>query len=116
MAGFINNFMYCFQRNDSTTFEGHYNVATDTEKNGEILNWNYNKYSQFYDRRCGNVESSIGDIFKPQANKSSISFFLSDICRPVVLDYVGEITIKGINGYKYSFDKSMLDNGKIFNK
>lgn len=87
----------------------------DYLNNGELLQWNYDNEVKKRNKKCNKIRGSIGDLFKPNWKKNeTLKFFFSDICRPLVLDYAGNVHVNGVLGYKFVLGDSMFDNGKQF--
>lgn len=105
--------MYCIlQRNASASYEGDFNIDINYANNGQVLEWNYKNISTAMEKKCNNLRASSVDLFKQNLKPSDdFEFFFSDICRPLLFNYVGEVTVKGIKGYKYTVADRMLDNG-----
>ena len=79
--------------------------------------WNYKTNTGFFDSHCGMTNGSAGE-FQPsnlQVN-GSISLFTPDMCRTIPLDYVEQVEVQGVLGYKYSGGERSVDNGKTFIK
>lgn len=77
----MNNYL---QRNGSTEFDGHSNVATgiDSIANlGKLKMWNYKDKTRFYQSPCSAVEGSSGEFWPPYRTKDDIQYFSADICR-----------------------------------
>lgn len=92
--------------------DGTYNIANGIYGNmGEILNWNYrNKLTQYNDN-CAELGGSSGDFYPPKRNRTHLKMFTPDTCSNLKLDYENDVLVKGIDGYKFSAQHSMLDNG-----
>ena len=56
------------------------------------------------------VNGSFGEGFAPQIDQSSISVYLTDICRTVTLDYVGNVTNYGVPSYRFAGTKRLFAN------
>lgn len=105
-------FVLVLQRNGSETFEGIFNMATGAGNNlGELMEWNYESRTSFFEGHCRSVHSSAGELFTPPS-RTSVKFFSPDICRYLELDYKEDVLVKDLLGYKFASGPSMLDNGK----
>lgn len=78
---------------------------------GELLEWNYESSTSYFEGHCAKVRSSAGELFPPPT-RTSIKFFSPDICRYLELDYKEDVLVKDLQGYKFASGPSMLDNGK----
>lgn len=74
-----------FQRNESSDFEGVFNMNTgvnDIYQLGRLHNWNYYNFTNFYDEPCDMVNGSAGELFPPnQTKEKAIEFYSADLCR-----------------------------------
>lgn len=101
-----------FQTNGSEGKDGYYNMYYETDdKFGRIASWNYKHATDFYTGHCNDIKGSAGEFYPINQKKDTIVFYSPELCRYAELEYVGEVIIKGIKGYKYSGDH-MFDNGK----
>lgn len=75
-----------FQRNGSTTFDGHFNMDTGTQdvaNFGQVRKWNYRDTSKLFNSPCNVVEGSAGEFWPPYREKDEIVLFSGDLCRSV---------------------------------
>lgn len=79
---------------------------------GELLEWNHQSHTSYFEGACTSVKSSAGELFPPPS-RTSIKFFSPDICRYIKLDYKEDVLVKDLEGYKFASGPSMLDNGKL---
>ncbi|KAF2899829.1 hypothetical protein ILUMI_06357 [Ignelater luminosus] len=98
-------------RNASDTFEGVFNMANGVNGNFDILNWNYQNTTPYYDGSCARVHGSGGELFSRKLTKTTIGIFAADLCRFVPFDFEDEVYVNGILGYRYMAKKTFLDNG-----
>ncbi|XP_046611411.1 protein croquemort-like isoform X1 [Neodiprion virginianus] len=109
----FDKFGWFYMRNESTTFDGHFNMATgqDSIMNiGILRNWNYRNTTSFYDAPCNAVEGSAGEFWPPDRNFDEITLFSADICRPLTYEYNGMMTYNGIEGKQYVIGDKTLSN------
>ena len=87
----------------------------DFEKASQISGWKgFSDLSRFYPAPCdGLYGSADGELFPPNRDKTSISYFSPDICRPIFFNFKEETEISGINGYKYWLDGMFFGNASI---
>ncbi|KAK4875495.1 hypothetical protein RN001_011917 [Aquatica leii] len=110
----FDKFGWFYGRNNSDEFDGVFNMNTGVSNSlGELRQWNYHNETKFYSGNCAKVHGSAAEFYPSHNTKDSIGFFSPDMCRHVQLDYEKDVNIKGIDGYKYSAQESMLDNGTI---
>lgn len=75
-----------FQRNGSTTFDGHFNMDTGTDdvaNFGKVKKWNYRDTSKLFNSPCNVIEGSAGEFWPPYREKDEIVLFSGDLCRSV---------------------------------
>lgn len=99
--------------NASETFEGVFNMGTGVDGNFDFLNWNYNNVTPYFNGSCGKVHGSAGDLWSAKPSKDYTGIFSTTICRFVRFDYVEEVYVNGILGYKYELGAGALDNGTL---
>jgi hypothetical protein len=103
-----------YGRNNSATFDGVFNVETgvdDLTKRGILRYWNY-KNSTSYDGECGGFGTSVVDSFPPGRTKHTIlETFMSDVCRSLPFEYLDDMTVDGVVGYRYGLSKNFFVNG-----
>jgi hypothetical protein len=77
-------FGFLYGRNDSSVYDGVFNVETGTDdvtKRGIIRNWNYKNHTS-NDGYCGEIRGSTGEFFPPvQTKHTNLELFLSEFCR-----------------------------------
>ncbi|KAL9919341.1 LOW QUALITY PROTEIN: protein peste-like [Glossina fuscipes fuscipes] len=109
---------YLYTRNNSATYDGHFNVFTgadDIRKMGEIHTSNYKKHSRIFEVECGQVTGSMGEFFPPILRpQDTLWLFVPNICRAVPFDYMESVQIHNVNAHKYSLGERLLDNGTLF--
>uniref|UniRef100_A0A1B0FR51 Plasma membrane glycoprotein CD36 n=1 Tax=Glossina morsitans morsitans TaxID=37546 RepID=A0A1B0FR51_GLOMM len=109
---------YLYTRNNSATYDGHFNVFTgadDIRKMGQIHTWNYKKHSETFGGECGQVTGSMGEFFPPNLTpQDTLWLFVPNICRTVSFHYADSVKIHNVNAYKYSAGERLLDNGTLF--
>ncbi|XP_019763180.2 protein peste isoform X2 [Dendroctonus ponderosae] len=93
-----------------------YNMYTKTdEKFGKQLTWNYKNYTDFYTPPCNEIKGSATEFYPLNVNKTTLLFYSSELCKYAELQFVGEETIKGVQGYRFSGDH-IFDNGDLYPK
>lgn len=108
-------FCFVFQRNGSEDISGHFNMNTgvdDISQIGVVREWNYKPNINYYEGECNDVRGSGGEYYPPDASKDKpLSIFNGELCRPLDLHFTEEVTIDGINAYKYAATERSVDNG-----
>ena len=93
--------------------EGIYNTGTGINSIfAKIYKWNYWSKSPYYEGTCADIDGSTGEKFDQDSLGDRIKIFSMELCRAVVLQYVGDVDVDGISGRKYQLDDYMLDNGR----
>lgn len=80
------------------------------EKFGKQLTWNYKNYTNFYTPPCNEIKGSATEFYPLNVNKTTLLFYSAELCKYAELHFVGEETIKGVHGYRFSGDH-IFDNG-----
>lgn len=108
----IFNMFFLSQRNGTTPEGGEYTIhAQNDESFGNVLRWNGLERTSYFQGECGIVKGSTGAFFPIKPDRTEITFFDSDTCKPVILIYEKDVDVKGLPGIKFS-GKYMFDNGK----
>ncbi|XP_065358600.1 protein peste-like isoform X2 [Calliphora vicina] len=108
---------FIYGRNGSTDLLGTHTIGTgvgNMEEFGQLLLWNGKNYSEYFPQECSAVKGSPGEFQKTNLKKNeSIQYFFTDFCRSVNLDYLDEIMVDGILGYRYIISPNFFDNGTL---
>lgn len=81
---------------------------------GQMLLWNGKNYTDKFPKECSAVSGSPGEFQKTNLKKNeSIKYFFVDFCRYVELDYLDEVVVEGVQGYRYVVSPNAFDNGTI---
>ncbi|KAJ8922773.1 hypothetical protein NQ315_007808 [Exocentrus adspersus] len=110
-------FGWFVERNGSAEYDGvfnMYNGGNDINKLGLLTTWNYNDTVSFFKGDCGKVDGTIGELWYPPRDRSSIKLFASDLCSSVELIRKAEYTTYGIEGHKYVGSDKVFDNGTSY--
>lgn len=104
-----------YQRNGSMVFDGVININTgedDLTKMGNINYHNYVKETGNFEADCGHVTGSLGDLFGAiPTREKRMDIFIPRLCRAVPLEYLKDVTVSGVTGYRYVISKRLMDNG-----
>ncbi|XP_039285237.1 protein croquemort [Nilaparvata lugens] len=113
----FDKFGWFYTRNGSAYYDGFYNMDTgdnDISQLGKLRNWNYNNETSFYDYECAGVKGSAGEFWPPhQRRDTPLTMFSADLCRSVSFNYFEDRAVHGIDGYTYSMDEYVVDNGTL---
>ncbi|KAK3923344.1 Protein peste [Frankliniella fusca] len=113
----FDKFGWFYTRNGSTEYDGLFNMDTgadDIAHLGELLRWNYNNVTPYYDGECGALRGSAGELWPPgRGPEDRVSLFAPDLCRSVSLDYAGPMREAGVDGLRFEGGPLMLDNGAL---
>jgi len=107
-------FGWFYSRNESTEYDGVYQMHTgkdDIYKVGQISEWQgYSNLSHLYPEPCDGLYGSAGEFFPQDRDKTSISYFTPDLCRPIFFNFKEKTEVSGIHGYKYWLDSMFIGN------
>ncbi|XP_052122947.1 protein peste-like isoform X1 [Frankliniella occidentalis] len=113
----FDKFGWFYTRNGSTEYDGLFNMdtgANDIAHLGELLRWNYNNFTPYYEGECGALRGSAGELWPPgRGPRDRVSLFAPDLCRSVSLDYAGAMREAGVDGLRFEGGPLMLDNGAL---
>ena len=83
----------------------------DIFKVGQISEWKgYSNLSNLYPEPCDGLSGSAGEFFPQNQDKTSISYFTADLCRPIFFNFKEKTQVSGIHGYKYELDSGFFGN------
>merc|ERR1711970_88320 len=107
-------FGWFYSRNDSADYDGIYQMYTgkdDIYKVGQISQWQgHSNLSYLYPEPCDGLYGSAGEFFPQHRDKTSISYFTPDLCRPIFFNFKEETEVSGIHGYKYWLNDGFMGN------
>jgi len=110
----FDRFGWFYDRNGSATYDGLFEMFTgedDIYKVGQISRWNGQEdLGDLYPAPCHRLEGSAGEFFPQDRDKTSISYFTPDLCRPIHFNFLEETEVSGISGYKYVLDGGLMSN------
>ena len=88
-----------------------YTGKDDIYKVGQIQAWkDSSDLSDLYPSPCDGLYGSAGEFFPQNRDKTSISYFTADLCRPIFFNFKEETKVSGIHGYKYWLDNMFMGN------
>uniref|UniRef100_A0A1I8QA97 Uncharacterized protein n=1 Tax=Stomoxys calcitrans TaxID=35570 RepID=A0A1I8QA97_STOCA len=109
---------YAYARNATSEFLGKHSIHTgvgDIDRLGELMLWKGKNYSEAFSEGCNAVHGSPGEFQRTHLKKhESIDYFFTDFCRALKMDYLDEVYIDGIRGYRYIISPSVFDNGTLY--
>ncbi|CAG9862239.1 unnamed protein product [Phyllotreta striolata] len=102
---------FMFGRNGTAGLDGTYAMYyKNDEKFGTILRWNGESHMDYYKGNCNYIGGSAGEFLPLNRRRDRILLYSSDLCKTLVLNYVEDVTVKGVKGFKYSAEYG-FDNG-----
>ena len=66
--------------------------------------------NRYYESYCGMVNGSFGEGWAPRRNRSTISLYVTDICRSLTLDFTGEVVNNGVTSYRFAGTERVFAN------
>jgi len=108
-------FGWFYKRNGTTWSDGDLEMRTgeeNIERLGEIVSWNNDSKTDAYDGECGRVRGSSEGLFPPglAETSDSISYFSTDLCRPLHFTKSGSSSVHGIPATKFQLDPTNFAN------
>ena len=78
-----------------------------------MTTWQYEPHLNFwrgeFGPTCNAINGTDGGIFPPSLQKhSTLDLFVTDICRSIVVEHIGEAEHRGIAGYRYEVAPHVL--------
>ncbi|XP_047356579.1 protein croquemort isoform X1 [Vespa velutina] len=107
-------FGWFYQRNNSDTYDGTFNMLTGTNnlyEMGIVKEWNFVNKTNYYKDSCAIIDGTNGDLWPPLDNNKTANIFVPDICTYVTLTYDNESLYQGLEGSKFISSITTLDNG-----
>jgi len=110
----FDRFGWFYSRNESIEYDGLFQMHTgkdDIYKVGQISAWQGSPdMSEFYPEPCHGLYGSAGEFFPQDRDKTDISYFTPDLCRPISFKFKEKTKVSGISGYKYWLDEGFVAN------
>merc|ERR1711892_18165 len=107
-------FGWFYDRNESELYDGRYKMFTgkdDIYKVGQIAGWqNHTDFGYLYPEPCDVMTGSAGEFFPKNRDKTSLSYFTPDLCRPIHFNFAEETEFMGVHGYWYILDQGLMGN------
>ena len=107
--------LFPLQRNGTSWSDGVIEMRTgeeSIERLGEIVSWNGENRTEAYGGECGRVRGSAEGLFPPGVAEmtDSLSFYSTDLCRPLLFTKSGPSSVHGIPVTKFQLDPSNFAN------
>ena len=111
----MKKFGYFYKRNGTTWSDGDIEMRTgeeDIERLGEIVSWNSESRTEAYEGECGRVRGSSEGLFPPGLADitDSLSFYSTDLCRPLHFTKSGLSSVHGIPVTTFDLDPDNFAN------
>jgi len=108
-------FGWFYKRNGTTWSDGDIEMRTgeeDIERLGEIVSWNNESRTEAYEGECGRVRGSSEGLFPPGVADitDSLSFYSTDLCRPLHFTKSGLSSVHGIPVTTFDLDPTNFAN------
>merc|ERR1711997_1088656 len=105
----LDKFGWFYKRNGTTWSDGDVEMRTgegDIDSLGEIVSWNNLTTTDAYDGECSRLRGSTEGLFPPGLADitDSISFFSTDLCRPLHFAKSGSNLLHGIPVTTFELD------------
>lgn len=114
----FDKFGWFVERNLSSTFDGNFEMYSGQEdilKMGLLTKWNHVTKTQYYHGECSDVNGTSGELWPMHMNATKdITFFVSDLCRPITLSYEQPHELYGITGSRWVGNYRVFDNGQKY--
>ncbi|XP_058819871.1 protein croquemort-like [Topomyia yanbarensis] len=112
----FDKFGWFYERNESKTYDGKFTVGTGVdafETMGMMHLWNNVRQTVFYRGECGLVHGSTGEIWPPfqEYYNTNVTVFSPDICSSMSLEFDGDFSLHGVDGFKWKGNERPFDNG-----
>lgn len=116
----FDKFGWFYGRNESATYDGNFTIGTGVdgfENMGVMKLWNGLNQTDFYRDVCGKVYGSTGELWPPfqEGRQPNVTVFSSDICSAMSLEFDGEFSLLGVDGFKWKGNDRAFDNGNKYN-
>lgn len=110
----FDRFGWFYGRNGSASWDDRFEVFTgeeDAAKEGKVSGWRgRSNLGDLFPAPCDSLGGSAGDVFPPDQDKSPISYFLPDLCRPVRFTFKEEVEVSGLPAFRYQVEEGFLAN------
>jgi scavenger receptor class B protein 1 len=109
----FDKFGWFYKKNNTNFMLGDFNVDTgvnDIHNIGNILKWNHESSTSFFDSECARLTGSGGDFFNPNIKRNdTLKLFSPEMCRSIPMDFEEEVEIHGVKTLKFSGGDRAVD-------
>ncbi|CAH1112790.1 unnamed protein product [Psylliodes chrysocephalus] len=100
-----------YGKNNTMGQEGFFSMHyANDEDFGKILTWNFKNRTEFYEGHCNDIRGSSGEFYPINRKRDKLILYSDQLCKYAEFEYVEDVVIKGVKGYKYTAD-NIFDNG-----
>ncbi|CAG9862240.1 unnamed protein product [Phyllotreta striolata] len=100
-----------YGKNNTEGQDGFFSMYYANDENfGRMLSWNFKNRTDFYEGHCNDIRGSAGELYPINRRRDKLVLFSDQLCKYAELEYVEDVVIKGVKGYKYTADY-IFDNG-----
>ena len=108
-----------FALEPNPSYDGNTTVNTgqsDINNVGCYERWrdNIGKLRYWHSRTANMLNGTDGSIYKPDISNDDVLYiFITQLCRSLNVKYLDEVTIEGIDGYRFNAPKYLFESGDI---
>ncbi|XP_028415192.1 lysosome membrane protein 2-like [Dendronephthya gigantea] len=119
LQGMLPNVSGTFALQPNPNYDKYSTINTgesDVDKVGCYEQWNNNfGHLGFWNSPYANMlNGTDGSVYKPDISKDDMLFiFIIQLCRSLNVEYLDEVTIEGIDGYRFHPPKYLFQSGNI---
>lgn len=103
-------FGWFVDRNESWSYDGHFEMFSgqaDISRMGTLTQWNYVTKTKYYHDECSKISGTSGELWPMAMNATGdLSFYVTDLCRPLTLSYQQQHTRFGVTGSRWVSDNA----------
>ncbi|KAJ8959905.1 hypothetical protein NQ318_011642 [Aromia moschata] len=108
---FYKTILFFSRKNGTPGLDGVYSMSYENDEHfGRILTWNYRNQTDFFEGHCNDIRGSAGEFYPMNQKRDRLVLYSAELCKYAEFEYVEDVVIKGVHGYKYSAD-NIFDNG-----
>ncbi|XP_043237513.1 protein croquemort-like [Amphibalanus amphitrite] len=106
----FDKFGWFYSRNGSNYYDGVFNMDTGAEVTqlGRLHYWNNTDKTSAFEAPCNMINGSAGELFHPRRQRDYVEFYSTDICRSLRVPYKEEMSMYGLDGYRFQADEMMF--------
>ncbi|XP_050499800.1 protein peste isoform X1 [Diabrotica virgifera virgifera] len=100
-----------YGKNNTFGKDGVFSMHYKNDENfGRLVTWNNKNQTNFYEGHCNDIKGSAGEFYPFHRQRQKVILYSAELCKYAELEYVEDVVIKGVLGYKYTAD-NIFDNG-----